>query len=319
LSSHFVCRERCPGCGSAAAGTLLDLPYDAPPVGDFVTRYYFRARDVRSWLAGGRYRLDRCGACGLVFQRFVGDDALLATLYGTWLTGAIDPDRDPEFRRQVAAPGQSRDGHELMAAAALLGRPVQSLRVLDYGMGWGLWALVAHGLGARAFGYDLAESRNDYVKRHGVTPVRLGELPGLGVDFINTEQVFEHLSAPAEVLALLASALAPGGILKISVPTSPDVERLLADVDWGDLGALVAVHPLEHVNCFDRGSIATMAAASGLAPVAIPLRAYLSFLRVPGAIPKRARPLAKAFARPVYHRFSRENVYLWLRRPDQAR
>ena len=49
----------------------------------------------------------------------------------------------------------------------------------------------------------------------------------LRFDFINTEQVFEHISEPLETLKELKTLLKPGGIIKISVPTADDINRRL--------------------------------------------------------------------------------------------
>jgi 2-polyprenyl-3-methyl-5-hydroxy-6-metoxy-1,4-benzoquinol methylase len=316
MTGHFARRAVCPGCGSPDAATLVDLPYREGPVRRFVEGYYARAEGLDRWLSEGRFRVERCTACGLVFQREVPDAALLEALYDRWLSDGGPPEHDPVLAAQLASPAQSRDGHELMAAAAVLGRPLRGLRVLDYGMGWGLWAIVASRLGARAFGYDLAESRRQHAARHGVVPVEFDAIPALGVDFVNAEQVFEHLAEPREVLRSLARALAPGGILKISVPLARGLDARLAGFDWDPRGssAIMPIHPLEHLNAFDAASLSAFAATEGLVPMRIPRRAYLAFLRAPGATPGRPAAFLKALARPLYHRFSRTNLYVWLRR-----
>jgi hypothetical protein len=142
------------------------------------------------------------------------------------------------------------------------------------------------------------------------------------MDFVNTEQVFEHLSDPYEIISILASALRRGGLLKISVPQAPDLEYRLNGFDWnaspGRRSLLTAVHPLEHVNCFDARSLIALARRVGLEPVRIPVRAYMAFVRRPSAIPwTDPRAFAKAWARPLYHRFSRENLYMWFRRVSE--
>jgi len=316
MTSHFVRRAVCPGCGHTGATPLLDLPYDRGAVRGYVADYYVRACDLDAWLDGGRYQVDRCTRCGLFFQREVPDGALAELLYDKWLSQGGPPDRDPFFAAQLAAPARSRDGHELFAAAAALGRPVERLRVLDYGMGWGLWAIVASRLGATSFGYDLAESRQVHARAHGVTTVRLEEIPTLRLDFVNADQVFEHLPEPREVLRLLSLALAPGGILKIAVPRAHRIAERLAAFDWQVRrhAEIMPIHPLEHLNAFNEASLAAFAATEGLAPMRVPRRAYLAFLRSPAAIPTRPAALAKALARPLYHRFSRTNLYVWLRR-----
>lgn len=319
-SNHFIHRPVCPGCGNGSARTLISLHYDSEPLAGFLARFYRRATDITTWCRDGLYQLDECATCGLVFQRFVGDDRLLTELYDRWITPSRPPEQEPAIAAMLARPKQSRDGHELMAVASFLRRPIQELKVFDYGMGWGLWAQVAHRLGAQSYGYDVAPSRCEYVATRGVKPIPLETVGSYQFDLINTEQVLEHLSQPSEVVRLLASALRPGGILKISVPHAPDLERRLEVPQWepppGTRGPLTAVQPLEHVNCFSERSLVALAHSVGLMPVTIPLRAYFAFVRHPGAIPLRdLRSFAKAWTRPLYHRLSQENLYMWFQKP----
>lgn len=288
-------------------------------MGGFLARYYRRATGLETWTSGAVYQLERCLRCGLIFQRYVGDDALLTELYDHWLSAGKAPDADLDFLAQLAAPAQSRDGHEVMMVSAALGRPLPELRVLDYGMGWGLWALIAQALGAQAYGYDLAASRRAYVAARGVHAVEdVAEIAGLDLDFVNSEQVFEHLAEPLEVMRLLANGLRSGGVLKVSVPQSPGLEKRASALDWdGPLTpSMTAIHPLEHVNCFSPHSLSALASRAGLEPMRLPRRAYLGFLKQPGALPwTEPKRVVKAFARPLYHRFSRTNLYAWFRKP----
>lgn len=58
------------------------------------------------------------------------------------------------------------------------------------------------------------------------------EIPQHQFDFINTEQVFEHIPKPLETLRYLKKALKTNGVLKISVPTANDIEQRLEIMDW---------------------------------------------------------------------------------------
>jgi 2-polyprenyl-3-methyl-5-hydroxy-6-metoxy-1,4-benzoquinol methylase len=184
-------------------------------------------------------------------------------------------------------------------------------------MGWGQWAIVAQRLGATSFGYDLSGARRRFAREHGVETVEdVAEIQPASLDFINTEQVLEHVDAPLALVHTLRAKLRPGGILKIAVPRSRSIAAEVTQLTWRepDLGRRInAVHPLEHVNCFSPTSIAAMASRAGLATARIRTRDYLAFTLQHGATPTRPRAVAKALARPLYHRFSRTNLYVWLR------
>jgi SAM-dependent methyltransferase len=318
--TSFLRRDVCPACDGADAETLARLPYDSAPLLAFLKAYYAEATDLERWLAGATYEVVRCRACTLVFQRNVGGAGLLTALYDVWLNSSYRPEADAEYLSQVAAPARTRDGHELFAVARTLGGSCDSLRVLDYGMGWGLWARIAHGLGAMTYGFDLSASRCEYARAHGIEVVELDDLRGLGVDFVNADQVFEHLTSPVEVATLLASALRPGGILKIAVPRADDIASRLRSPDFdaprSSRASLGAIHPLEHVNCFSPRSLTALARRVGLVPMRVPLASQVAFLATPNAIPRRPLPLAKAIVRPLYNLAGRTNLYAWLRKPS---
>jgi SAM-dependent methyltransferase len=318
--SRFVERHECPACGALASDTLLSLSYAEPRLAAFMQSYYHRAKDLQAWLEGGVYQLDRCGECRLVRQRFVAGSELSFVLYDEWLNITYQPDT-PFYRAQVAAPQVTRDGHELFAAASALGKPLRDLRVFDYGMGWGLWARIAKNLGAQSFGYDLSEARCEHARQNGIQVAAPGELDRVQADFINADQILEHLPAPLEALSDMVRALAPGGIIKLCVPRAPDIERRIRVLDWsapkGSRNSLQPVQPLGHVNCFDWPALDALAARAGLRRIKVPWSAYGAFLRVPGAVPwKQPKAVAKALVRPVWHQVSRSKLYGWFVRAE---
>lgn len=313
--ARFVEREACPACGSSHSHTLLIRPYNEGALRLFLTRYYSAAENLDAWLEGGTYQLERCAACQLVFQRFVGSEPLLSALYDRWLNNTYYPGT-PAFLAQVGAPSRTRDGHELFAAAHALGRPVPRLRVLDYGMGWGLWAQIAKRLGAQVFGYDLSKRRREHARSKGISVVAPEAFAEVQADFINADQILEHVTEPLAVVSQLASAVRPGGIVKISVPRARDIVRRLEELDWdapkGSRSSLHVVQPLEHVNCFDSRSLEALCGRVGLRRIAVPWAAYGAFARVPGAIPwADPRRLAKSLLRPAYHKLSSTKLYAW--------
>lgn len=314
----FVARERCPACGSPEVSTLYESAFASGAIGTFVRSYY---RVDPTLLGAAAYRLDRCRACGLTFQANVGGPELLSDLYTHWVEEPGDPDRDiPTYRDDIGAVRLSRDAHEVMAAASFLGKPLSELRTLDYGMGWALWPRIAAALGCRSFGSDLSEPRMEFARRHGVDAVTDEEIAGLRFDFINTEQVFEHVPEPLELLRRLERSLAPGGVIKISVPSGEGADAIVAALKAGthkgDYPSIIPVQPLEHVNAFTRGSIRAMARAAGLEPVKPNLWHRYAFLRHRGTIaPTRPRKAAKELVRPWYQHRDPRNLFTWLRRP----
>jgi len=311
---RFVRRESCPACGSHHTRVRYACRFDEPPISSFLTDYY----RIDPALLDGVYELRQCSHCGTHYQAEVGDDALLETLYSDWIDFADIPATDPQYVRDVAHPRYSRDGHEIMAAAAFLGRRLNDLRTLDYGMGWASWARIAASLGCDSAGFDLSPSRMTFAQQHGVRAPRAGER----FHFINTEQVFEHVTDPRGTIVDLADRLEPDGILKISVPSQFRLERLIRNLANGSsheiANDIMPAHPLEHVNSFSPAGLRALGALAGLVPVGVGLSAF-AFLRHSGTLnPGDPRQLAKAFLRLAHQRFNPKNMYVWLRRVGQS-
>lgn len=316
----FVARTSCPGCGVGNPETLYVSRFTDGAIGRFVREYY--GIDP-TCLDTSLYQLDRCQNCGLVFQANVGDDRLLSDLYTHWVEEPGDPDRDiPTYREDIGAIRLSRDAHEIMAAASFLGKPLRQLRTLDYGMGWALWPRIAAALGCHSHGSDLSEPRMAFAREHGVETVDDAAIAGITFDFINTEQVFEHVPEPLRLLRFLAASLVPGGVIKISVPSGEDADAIVSGLAGGTNGGgyaeLIPVQPLEHVNSFSHRSLSAMASAARLEVVRPSYWHRYAFLRHRATLdPTRPRKVAKEMVRPWYQYHDSRNLFMWLQRPQQ--
>jgi SAM-dependent methyltransferase len=273
----------------------------------FLCAYYGVAQDALEVLAEGEYCLLRCGRCGLVYQRFAPAGKLAELLYDEWI--------DPGRAKADLAAGQSvetaaRLMEQLGTALNVLARPPAQVSALDVGMGWGRWCLLAKVFGCRVQGLDVAPACIASARHLGIDVVEWDGLKERQYDLINADQVLEHLPQPGDSLRALASALKPDGLLHVTVPDGSRVAGLLEQLDWNLEGVadrrFMAVHPLEHVNCFDRCALDIMAAGAGLRPVR-PSLAYSTSV----AEQVDPRRLVRALARPVHKRLSKEPYDHW--------
>jgi predicted SAM-dependent methyltransferase len=142
-------------------------------------------------------------------------------------------------------------------------------------MGWADWLLMATGFGYQCYGMELSESRIKYAQSRGIKVLNWEDAEQMSFDFINTEQVFEHIPNPLETLKKLKTLLKPGGIIKISVPTTNDIDRRLKFMDWGSKkgmrNSLNAISPLEHIQYYKRSSLDKMAEMAEMTEVTISL------------------------------------------------
>jgi 2-polyprenyl-3-methyl-5-hydroxy-6-metoxy-1,4-benzoquinol methylase len=315
MTFSFVERRACPACGSADRITLVDTPLDGPVIGPVVGAYY--AIDPGQ-LAGGRYVVVECTACATLYQAEVGGNDLLTTLYDDWLNATPDSDDQAGLDWLAAHPRNSRDGHEVMTAAAMLHAPVRGLKTLDFGMGKGLWAGIAKALGCDSHGFDLSETRMREARAKGIGTVAFDRIAGSDFDLINTEQVMEHVTDPQSVIDALSRGLRIGGLLKISVPAQGDVRASLDRMRAGETVAacdIMPILPLEHVNALSARGVEILGRNFGLERVH-PTRAHrLRFVRNPANwISAKPANTLKELARPFVPYETASNMTIWLRK-----
>jgi len=222
-------------------------------------------------LEKAQYSLLKCCDCALIFQENIPNSEMISEIYEKW----IDPDAAMHRQETYGISYFSRYGQDIQQLLGYLKKPLYKVKVLDFGMGWGRWALMAKAFGCEAYGTELSQQRIEYAQSHGIKMVEWDDIPACSFDVINTDQVFEHLSNPAEVLAHLRRSLAPNGVIKIAVPNSFGIRYRLHKMDWlapkGSFKSLNPVAPLEHINCFSRKSMLELARRTGLQEVKIPL------------------------------------------------
>jgi SAM-dependent methyltransferase len=308
-TKYFIERDKCPSCVSDQITKLYENRFDQSPVKEYLEAFYNPQGGVESaYLIGAVYSLYRCEVCGLIFQGEILNDALMERLYEHW----IDPSTVLKYHLDTDFPDlYCAHAQEIMRIIAYYERPPSALRVLDFGMGWGEWALMAKGFGCDAYGSELSSTRIHYARSKGVKVLTRDEICALRFDFVNTEQVFEHIPRPLDTLMELKQVLKPDGILKISVPNGWDIQRRLRRMNWKSpkwsRDSLNPVAPLEHINCFQRRSIIKMASLVGLKEIRIPLSIQYQYMVNYGGPLKVARNVAM----PLYRALMRRSNYMF--------
>ncbi len=261
----FRQRESCPACGGTARRELFRIAFEQPQLATFIDSFY-AGRVPLEALRGNEFGLVECRDCALVFQDPVLDDDGMAELYDRW----VDQARSLDKKRHANASRYRQYAGQVMTLMRLLpGRP-DRIRVLDFGMGWGYWARMATAHGLDVCGLELSPARRAHAESMGVRVI--DRLPEAGdrFDFIYANQVFEHLAEPRATLRDLAARLAPQGVLQIRVPDGRGVAAQLERAGWSP--DMDAVHPLEHINCFDRNTLLRFTREAGLRAIDPPAR-----------------------------------------------
>ena len=300
-------RSNCPACLS----TALTVIYQEPFLADSIQNYLKRQYEGRASHAADEYtfQLTSCDDCRLVFQQQVPDADMLCEIYNHWVPST-------EFER--AHRDYNLDAYRNLAEqiqfviAYFGGRPSQ-LSILDFGFGWAHFAKMAMGYGCDVSGSELSEERRAHGESIGIQLVELEKLPARKYRFINTEQVFEHLTEPREVLAQLIESLAPDGLIKINVPNSgAALKKITHGVGFGKLSPeeQVPIAPLEHINCFSADSLEAFGKSMGLKLLRPKFRQLVN--SASGLM--EPRTVARTLLRPVYRHLYPRSTFAYFSR-----
>ncbi|MBU1019269.1 MAG: class I SAM-dependent methyltransferase [Patescibacteria group bacterium] len=251
----FECRKTCNLCGSEDPKILVSKDFSDPCIWDFLDKYYEGRIDEKD-VEGGKYEIARCGKCGFMWQTQILDDSAMGKLYGRWISSEESLQKQQnDTDLLVVYKG------EVATFITLIDKDPDEIDVLDFGMGWGHFCLTAKEFGCNAYGHELSEERIEFARGNGIGIVE-DFTEGHKFDFINSEQVFEHIADPLGTLKMLASHLKEGGVIRIGVPNGSGVTRKLKNKSWK--AAKDAIHPLEHINCFTHKTLKRLAKEAGL-------------------------------------------------------
>ena len=274
INNHFCeKREKCHACASGSFRIIYQNKYNEPPIKDYLASFYSEANVEFEYLEEAIFILCECDVCEMIFQRDIPNETLMKRLYEHW----IDPEKTFELHeKRDNLAYYSCYAQEIMQVVSYFRKEPSYLKFLDFGMGWGKWALMAKAFGCDSYGTELSAKRIEYAESNGIKVISWDEIIENRFDFINTEQVFEHIPEPLLTLRYLKEALKPQGLIKISVPTANDIKRRLRIMDWkspkGTRNSLNPVAPLEHINCYSRKSLIKMANEAGMIEDFIPVK-----------------------------------------------
>lgn len=312
-SSHFtVNRERCPSCGTTATRLMIKLPFNQPPISNYI-RSYYEGRANESLLEGTHFEVRQCSKCALIFQRSVPVGSLLADLYDRWI-----PATERERLRKTYSLKMYRNlAAQVDFVIQHFALPPSEIDMFDFGLGWSEWAGVARAFGCNVAGAELSVERKAHAQSIGIEIVELEDISDRRFHYINTEQVFEHLVNPQEVLKSLAASLRPCGIIKISVPDGRGIaeklKKITSSTPWAQ-DELMPIAPLEHINCFDYRSLTELGKGVGLLPIRPSLRQLYN------AASGWLDPMTALsnLVRPLYRHILPKSTFVYFLKPEGA-
>ena len=148
---NTVSRNRCALCNSINAETIIIRDFTDDSVSGFLTTYY---RDgIKNYrLPKEKYEILKCTLCGFIWQKNILDQDGMYELYSNIIS------TEESFNKKHKAEINLFNAYakEVSLISVLLNKKPHEIKVLDYGMGWGYWALMAKAHGYHSYGFELS-------------------------------------------------------------------------------------------------------------------------------------------------------------------
>lgn len=268
--NYFKERTCCPVCEKEKNKPFYSNSYESTAISNYLKAFYEPQGKIEfHYLKNATYSLIACSECKLIYQEHVPNDELLHVLYESW----IDPELAFERNNNLGIEYRLLRFNEIIQIIDYFNKPAIQLSVLDFGMGWSSYCKQLQSLDINVYGSELSKKRIENAKKHNIKVLTWEEIPNANLDFINTDDVFEHLTDPITVLTHLTRGLKKGGIIKISVPNGLVNLKAIKAMDWsakrGTALNLNGVSPLEHLNCFFPTTLRKMTKIVGLNEISI--------------------------------------------------
>jgi hypothetical protein len=301
----MILRENCPICGQEAV-SLFSWPFQSDELAPFLRR--LPTEVARPYLAQ-RYEARHCRQCDFTFQKIAPDNQEVLHLYALHVDASII-EKEIEVQKLHWFAHMAEEILVLRQMIAV-GRP----KVLDFGCNWGKWASMALAFGCDVDAVEVNPVTSAFCSSRGIRIVDPDSLADDSYDFINVDQVLEHISDPRGLAETLARKLAPGGLMKWSTPQDRRLSDALVRASEAKDGTILrparidALEPLIHINLFSNRALRELGRKVGMEAVSLPFFAWLGA----GQMWNLPRQIGRNLSVPK-KRWLRQGTYLWFRR-----
>ncbi len=244
-------RRKCPLCYNDDYSVFCSMSYDDPMMRKYISEFYGRQGGTidYNFLKGYEYALIRCHTCGLIFQKWILDDAEQKILYEQWINTEVcynisEKPKPIVFYNQIWC--------ELLNVINYIGKLPSEMRILDIGCGFGSMLIMARSMGGDCYGIEINQNEIEYLKKHSIKMIKNpSEVKG-GFNFINVNHVLEHVNEPRTIiLDCINSKSSNGCVIKMSFPFIKDAGQ----INVNQILKCNQVAPLEHINTFTEESV----------------------------------------------------------------
>lgn len=249
----FLKRPHCIICKKTNFKKVYSTPFVEDNIKDYLVNYYKQKNFdlMESKIKKNFFSLNKCEECNFLWQENVPDGDFLGDLYENYI------DKEESFKKSLEHSRIRKDSYilEFNKIKKRFNKDVSKINVLDFGCGWGNWALYAKNYGFNVFVLEVSKSRISHLKKGNLKLIE-DINDSYYKDFfhyIRCEQVLEHLTHLDEMVIKINDLLTNKGVLMVSVPDGKKLNNLK---DYRKIKIKKGpIQPLEHVNCFSNYSL----------------------------------------------------------------
>lgn len=296
--SLFEKRSNCPICSAQNLQLLFKREFADPDFQSFLKieptyGEHFRADMQNGLLNDQHFYIMKCNSCTFIFQQYILNNTGMQKLYDKWM----EPD---EVRRITNSFGNFSDlmanyVHRLKYGEQhFTKRPIN---LMDWGAGIGNFCKLAKDMPAYVVtAYDFSGEKNRELTEYKIDTRTIGQLHEKEFDFINIDQVLEHVSDPVGLLKECSKFLSDTGLIFVSTPDCSAIEKLIQRNNLNNQFH-ECLSPHQHINAFTNKSMKAAANHAGLKTVFNPFLQIKTSVTTSQSLKMNIKNLVKPFFR----------------------
>jgi hypothetical protein len=195
----------------------------------------------------------RCSHCGFVYSQFRLNDEYNFSFYNTGIN--VDSSKEKAFKKAKRIKQV-----EIWLNLLKNSPDKSSLKVLDFGGGWGDFLAIAKSYGVEVFGLEFDERKIEFAGSNGI-PLHKMEFIDRNApyDIFMCNQVMEHLDDPKRALQHLRSLLVKDAVGFVGVPNF-NTKYLTENITLINRGGIPPkeINPFGHLNYFSPETFSKM-------------------------------------------------------------
>ncbi len=239
----FYIRKNCPFCNSRNINIIYEKNYQSEDIQIFLKKHLNNfPLDI---LKNKKFTVMECKICTGIFQKNILNKTYVKKFYEEYV-----PQNEALGKKEANKEYLNKICNDEISFIEKYFKGEKNISILEFGAGWGFWSLNAQNKNLDVTAIELSKTRIKYLKKKNIRVYSSIINLKKKYNFIFSDQTFEHLSQPFNVLKKLSNMLKKNGIIFIKVPPGIYIKKKLNSNYKACDDELI---PLEHINVFNKG------------------------------------------------------------------